>query len=398
MSDFFSHVVPASADPILGLTAAFQDDPRECKVNLSVGVYKTEDLKTPILSCVKMAEKELYQEEQTKSYLPIEGDTSYLEQAMQLLFGKTLFADCKNKLSAFQCLGGTGALRLGGEFLREELGKTLYISHPSWPNHRGVFSQCGMEVHTYPYYDRIMRTLQFDDMVQCIANLPPKSILVLHACCHNPSGADLDRSQWEQVCQICLEKELFPFFDAAYLGFGEGFEEDAWPMRLFLERGVEFFLALSFSKNFGLYGERVGALISHLREGSVDAVQSRIKVLARRNYSNPPMHGAKVVSKILQSKSLIAIWEKELLEMRQRIHAMRTLFVETLCAKSHRQEYTDLLQQRGLFSFCHLSETQVLFLQKEYGIYMTADGRINVAGLNPQHIEYVVDAILAAGG
>jgi aspartate/tyrosine/aromatic aminotransferase len=398
MSNFFSHVTESPSDPILGLTAAYQADPRPNKVNLSVGIYKTADQKTPVLACVKEAEKILLSEEMTKNYLPIEGDPAFLEKVGELIFGPSLYPTLSKRICSFQSLGGTGGLRIGAEFVRQEIGQAIYISDPSWPNHKGVFSQCGLKVQVYPYYDTVKKEVAFEEMIQFFSSLPPQSLILLHANCHNPSGADLNREQWEALLGLCVKNQLIPFFDAAYLGFDQSIDEDAWAIRLFAERNVEFLLSVSFSKNFSLYAERIGAFFVHVHETSVSNVLSKLKVLIRRNYSNPPLHGAKVITEILNRQPLRKMWEQELLQMRERIGTVRKEFVAALCAKAKRKDYSYLISKKGLFSFCNLTAEQVETLRRDYAIYMTSDGRVNIAGLTPDNLDYVVDAIITVGG
>lgn len=391
---FFEKVSLAASDPILGLNAAFYKDDRPFKVNLTAGVYKTEELKTPIMQCVKTYEQKLVHEEDTKEYLPIDGDKKYLQEVGKLVFGKEFWRDQSAKISSFQTLGGTGALRVAGEFFHQEIHSGLYVSDPSWPNHKGVFSQCGFSVGTYPYYDLQTNTLQFDKMMSALKNLPAKSIVVLHACCHNPSGLDPTLKQWEEVAEVCRSKELIPFFDAAYLGLDKGLEEDAAAIRLFAEKGMEMAVAVSFSKNFSLYGERVGTLFIVSSDITVaEKITSQVKILIRRNYSNPPLHGAKVITGILSHDAYRMSWELELSQMRERIAHMKRVFAEGLVSKVKTKDYRYLGNTKGMFCFCGLEKVQVERLIKEYGVYMTHDGRINVAGLTLTSMEYVINAI-----
>ncbi len=393
----FTHVSLSPADPILGLMAAFHADPRPKKVNLGIGVYKTEDLSTPILSCVKEAERHLLEREETKEYFPIEGSQEFLELVAELVLGKELWSSKKANLSLFQTLGGTGGLRLAGDFLKEEVGSTIYISEPSWPNHRAVFTQCGLCVYSYPYYDSKENRLEFDACYEALKKLPSGSIIVLHACCHNPSGADLHQAQWALLADLCVEKGFIPFFDAAYIGFGDGLKQDVKAIELFVNKGLEVIVAVSFSKNFSLYSERIGALLFLTdSKQTAERVTSKVKVLIRRSYSNPPRHGASVVAQILQDSSLRTLWELELSEMRRRIGEVREEFVEALREKVDKKKYGYLLQSKGLFTYCALDKKQVDKMIQNYGIYLTSDGRINIAGLNAKNIDYVVDAIATA--
>lgn len=396
---FFAQVPKAPLDAILGLTGLFSQDARKHKVNLGAGVYKTEDGKTPILFCVKEAERLLLDQEESKGYLPIEGDPLYLEKTARLVLGSPLYEKLSVNLSLMQTVGGAGALRLGGDFLQKELACTkCYLSDPTWPNHPALFTQSGLAVHSYPYYNFQKKEVAFEEMLTFLSALSPKSIVLLHAGCHNPSGADLTRAQWKILADLVLEKQLIPFVDAAYLGFDISFEEDAFPIRLFASHSIEFLVSVSFSKNFSLYGERVGLLMVFSQENTASNVLSQLRVLARRTYSNPPLHGAKIVAKILQTPSLTVQWQQELSLMKDRIDSLRNLFVEHLSLEKMQTDYSYLASARGLFSFCNLSKHQVDRLIEEYAIYLPSDGRINVAGLSNGNIDYVVNALIAVGG
>jgi aspartate/tyrosine/aromatic aminotransferase len=389
----FSNVSQAQTDSIFGLSAAFHADARAKKVNLSIGIYKTAELKTPIMEAVKEAERRIAETEKSKEYLPIDGDPECIKQSGLLLFGEALWS---KRIYGCQGVGGTGALRIGGDFLKQEVGRRLYLSDPTWPNHTGVFTRSQMHVEAYPYYDPQRRHIDFDRLYTFLSGLQPLSIVLLHACCHNPTGVDLSLEQWRQLSALMQAKGLIPFFDCAYQGFGTGLEEDAAAVRLFAERGHEMLVAVSYSKNFGLYGERAGSLfIVTDSEETARRVGSTIKVIIRTNYSNPPLHGAKIVSTILSDGKLRKRWETELTSMRERIAAMRTALARALVAKGGPIDFRFLLDRTGMFSFCGLEKRQVDRLIKEYAIYMTGDGRINVAGLNWDHLDYVVDAITA---
>ncbi|MES2345270.1 MAG: amino acid aminotransferase [Chlamydiota bacterium] len=390
---FFEKVEEAPVDAIFGLGTAFYADPRTTKVNLSVGIYKSADLKTPILKSVKDAEQLLITEEETKDYLPIEGHKEYLQRTGALVFGEEFWNKHKGRIAAVQSIGGTGALRLGGDFLRKETSDTAYISDPTWPNHKGVFLKCGFKVESYPYYDKVGEKVDFERLIGFLEKLSPKSIVILHACCHNPTGADLTLEQWKMISDLFFAKKLFPFFDFAYQGFDLGFEEDARAVRLFANEGHEMLIASSYSKNFTLYSERVGALfVLTDSEKTTKNVLSQLKILVRTNYSNPPRHGAAIVSMILGRPELKKEWEAEIAHFRARIAEMRNVFVRALTAKNPRFQFLE--DRRGLFSFCGLEKAQVERLVKEFGIYMTLDGRINIAGLTPGNMDYVINAIV----
>jgi len=391
---FFDHVPLMPPDPILGLGAAFRADPRKEKINLSIGVYQTEDLKTPILHSVHAAELHLLESEQTKEYLPIDGSRLFVEKTGELLFGGALWHTEKTRIYGTQTVGGTSALRTGGEFLKQEGLSHMVVSIPTWPNHHGVFTRCGMHVGTYTYYDREEERLHFEALYKEMSRLEKGTVVLLHTRCHNPTGADLNIEQWKLLSDLFLEKGLFPFFDSAYQGFGEGLEEDAYPVRLFLEAGHEMFVASSYSKNFSLYSERVGALFVVTKSAKlIEAVSSRIRILIRTLYSNPPRHGALVVETILQSPTLKKIWEKELCAMRERITFMRTKLATGLIELTGHEKFRYLFDRFGMFSFLPLNKAQVEQLLVQEGIYMINDGRINVGGLNEKNLPKVIDAL-----
>jgi aspartate/tyrosine/aromatic aminotransferase len=367
------------------LTHAFLQDERKNKVNLGVGLYKDAELKTPILQAVKKAEMQLLQTEKSKEYLPIDGDLLYLQETGALVFGKTLWHQEGKRIASFQTLGGTGALKVGAAFLQEELNQPIWIPTPTWPNHRGVFTSARLKVDVYPYYD--FPRLDFEKMVSFLKKLPPKSIVLLHACCHNPTGCDPTVAEWKILSTLFCKYQLIPFFDLAYQGLGEGLEEDATPLRHFLTSGLEMVVAVSHSKNLSLYAERVGALfVVSASEPIKTAIVSRIKQIIRTNYSNPPLHGAKVAALVFGDVALRKLWERELSEMRNRLIEMRTLLAQRLSCPA-------LQQGKGMFGFLELTPKQVDRLMTEYGIYMPSDGRINMCGLNANNIDYVVDAI-----
>ncbi len=392
----FERVKLAPSDPILGLTTAFANDVRKDKVNLGVGLYNNEKLKTPVLACVKEAEALLLTTQMSKEYLPIDGDRLYLDQMGGLVFGRASWEMEKGRIASFQTVGGTGALKIGGTFLKEETDRLIWISTPSWPNHRGVFSHCGLKVENYPYYDTKHYKMDFDGMVSCLEKLEPGSIVLLHASCHNPTGVDLGPAQWEFLYQLFKTKQLIPFFDFAYQGFGNGLEEDAAAIRYFLGSGLEFLVAVSNAKNFSLYGERAGCLFIVSQSAKIaEKITSRVKQMIRTNYSNPPMHGAKIVAHILNTPPLAKEWEKELTQMRLRILAMRELLVLKLKSTSKNIDFSHLKEGRGMFGFTGLKAAQVEKIISEYGIYMPSDGRINVCGLNHDNIDAVVSAMVA---
>lgn len=391
---FFESVEPAPPDPILGINISFAADNRDSKVNLGAGVYKTADLKPLILPVVKKAESLLLASELSKDYLAIDGMPEYIASTRHLVFGKQSGDD---RIYGAQSVGGSGALRVGGAFLREIGLANLFVSDPSWDNHQRIFTHAGLKVDTYPYFDSKKHRFDFERFMEKVKMMPKKSVLVLQACCHNPTGFDPTQAQWKEILDIIKKREIFPFFDFAYQGFGEGIEEDAASIRLALENEMDFAVAVSHSKNFGLYAERTGVLFFICR-GLQEAkrIGSRLKVLIRGLYSNPPCHGARIVQTILASPELKAVWETQVNQMRARIVEMRNRLANELQKKSGNSQFDFLSKQKGMFSYTGLSKEQVDRLIGDYGIYLPKDGRINIAGLNTSNIGYVVDAIIAS--
>ena len=396
-SSIFSAVEMAPRDPILGLNESFAADSRSGKVNLGVGVYFDENGKIPLLDAVKQAEKARLAAMPPRGYQPIEGPAVYNQAVQNLLFGKDSPLLAEGRVIGAQALGGTGALKLGADYLKRLLPDAkVHISNPSWENHRALFEAAGFVVDSYPYYDAATRGIDFSGMTAALNALPAGSIIVLHACCHNPTGADLSEAQWRETIGIIQSRGLVPFLDMAYQGFAEGIAEDALALNLFAASGMQFFVSSSFSKSFSLYGERVGALsvVTASKEESA-RVLSQVKRVIRTNYSNPPTHGGSIVAAVLSTPELRGLWESELAGMRGRIRAMRLSFVEKLKAKGVAQDFSFIAQQRGMFSYTGLSAEQVARLQSEFGIYAVSTGRICVAALNTHNIDYVVDSLAA---
>ncbi len=396
-ASIFAAVEMAPRDPILGLTESFNADGRSTKVNLGVGVYLDGSGKVPLLAAVKLAEKARLEAMPPRGYQPIDGLAAYNQNVQKLLFGadSALLAD--GRVLTIEALGGTGALKVGADYLRRLLPEaTVYLSDPSWENHRALFENVGFTVATYPYYDPATHGVNFAAMQAGLNALPTGSIVVLHACCHNPTGADLDEVQWRQVIEVIGARGLLAFVDIAYQGFADGLVEDALALRLFAESGLQFLVASSFSKSFSLYGERVGALsvITANRDESA-RVLSQIKRIVRTNYSSPPTHGGAIVSAVLSSPELRRLWEEELAEMRGRIRAMRLSLVDRLKGRGVSQDYSFVIRQRGMFSYTGLSAEQVNRMCEEFGIYAVSSGRICLAALNTHNIDYVADAIAA---
>ena len=396
-TSLFANVEMAPRDPILGLTEAYNAEKNPAKVNLGVGVYFGDDGKIPLLAAVKAAEKARLETQPPRGYQPIEGTPAYNGAVQGLLFGKESDVIGAGRAATFQCLGGTGALRVGADYLKALLpGATVYISDPSWENHRQLFEAVGFKVDTYGYYDPATRGVNFAAMKASLAAMPPKSIVLLHACCHNPTGADLTNDQWKEVIAAIKERGLVAYIDMAYQGFAEGIEQDGETVRQFAASGLQFLVASSFSKSFSLYGERVGALtVVAASKDEAARVTSQIKRLIRTNYSNPPTHGGAIVAACLASPELRQMWEDELGGMRNRIRTMRASFVEKLKAAGTAQDFGFINVQRGMFSYTGLTAAQVEKMRAEYGIYAVGTGRICVAALNTKNIDYVVKAVAA---
>ncbi len=391
----FAAVEAAPPDPILGLTEAYRGDDNPQKINLTSGVYQDESGVNPVLRSVKQAERMLLEQEHTKDYLGIGGDASYAKAVQQFVFGVEHPLVTEQRAATVHTPGGTGALRVGGEFLRTAFpDAALWLSDPTWPNHPGVFRSAGLRVESYPYYDPATHGLDFAAMLAGLERIPEGDIVLLHGCCHNPTGVDPTPAQWDEVVALFRRRTLIPFLDFAYQGFGLGMDEDAYAVRAFADAGLEMVVSSSFSKNFGLYRERVGALtVVTGAKGEADAVMSRVKQTVRTNYSNPPAHGGKVVELVLAERELRTLWEQEVGAMRERIHAMRRLFVETLKTYGVQRNFDFLLEQKGMFSFSGIGKDEVLRLRSEYGIYMIDNGRINVAGMTSGNMDYLCNAI-----
>ncbi|MBR0565732.1 aspartate/tyrosine/aromatic aminotransferase [Azoarcus sp. L1K30] len=396
-ASIFANVEMAPRDPILGLNEAFNADARAEKVNLGVGVYYDDNGKIPLLGAVRAAEKARLEAMPPRGYQPIEGAANYNSAVQNLLLGKDSPLIANGQVVTIEALGGTGALKVGADYLKRLLpGASVYISDPSWENHRALFESAGFTVENYPYYDAATRGVNFDAMKAKLDSLPAGSIIVLHACCHNPTGADLSDAQWDEVVAACRSRNLVPFLDMAYQGFADGIDADAVAVRAFSASGLQFFVSSSFSKSFSLYGERVGAL-SIITSGKEESarVLSQVKRVIRTNYSNPPIHGGAVVAAVLNSPELRQQWEDELAGMRDRIRSMRTSLVEQLKAAGVTQDFSFVIKQRGMFSYTGLSAAQVEKLKADFGIYAVSTGRICLAALNSKNIAYVANAIAA---
>lgn len=391
----FSSVELAPRDPILGLNEQFAADANPNKVNLGVGVYFDENGKLPLLQCVQAAEKAMMATPKPRGYLPIDGIAAYDDGVKKLVFGAESEPYRSGRVATVQGLGGTGALKIGADFLKH-LNPTakVLISDPSWENHRALFTQAGFAVGTYRYYDAATRALNFEGMLADLNAAAPGTIVVLHACCHNPTGYDISAAQWDQVIAAVKTRGLTPFLDMAYQGFAEGIAEDGAVIGKFVAAGLTFFVSTSFSKSFSLYGERVGALsVLCADKDEAARVLSQLKIMIRTNYSNPPTHGGAVVAMVLNDPALRAQWEQELAGMRTRIKAMRKKLVDGLKAAGVQKDMGFITTQVGMFSYSGLSKEQMVRLRNEFGVYGTDTGRMCVAALNEKNIDYVCQSI-----
>ena len=397
MSSLFAAVEMAPRDPILGLNEQFLNDPRPTKVNLGVGVYTDENGKLPLLNCVRAAEQMMMEAPKARGYLPIDGIAAYDQATQALVFGAECEARKQGRIATVQAVGGTGGLKVGADLLKRMNPEArVLISDPSWENHRALFEGAGFEVANYLYYDAVKHDVDFPAMLAFLRAAAPGSIVVLHACCHNPTGCDLTPAQWSEVVQVVGAGKLVPFLDMAYQGFGEGIAEDGLAVGLFLSAGLDFFVSTSFSKSFSLYGERVGALsVVCASKDEAARVLSQLKRVIRTNYSNPPTHGAAAVAQVLSTPALRAMWEAELAGMRERIKRMRGELQRRLVAAGTRIETDFITRQRGMFSYSGLSAAQMQRLRAEFGIYGVDSGRICVAALNDHNLDAVVSAIVA---
>jgi aspartate/tyrosine/aromatic aminotransferase len=392
---FFSGIEVAPADPILGLTEAFRKDLRAQKVNLGVGVFMDDKGTTPVLECIKRAERFLWETEKTKGYTPISGPTEYGVAVAELALGAGFHALAAGSVAVVQSPGGTGALRIGAEFLKAfRPGATVWMPDPTWDNHKSVFGAAGCPVRLYPYYNPATRGVGVEAMCAALEKIPAGDVVLLHVCCHNPTGADMDAAAWARVADIGAKAGWFPFFDFAYQGFGDGVVEDRLGLLAVLKKVPEALVASSFSKNMGLYGERVGALMVVAESAkAANAALSQIKRIIRVVYSNPPKHGAALARMVLEDADLRRLWLHELDAMRQRIAGNRRLLADGLARRSSGIDFSFIVRQKGMFSFSGLSDVQVEFLREQKAIYMVKGGRINVAGLMAESMDYVCDSI-----
>ncbi|MEX1042572.1 MAG: amino acid aminotransferase [Pirellulaceae bacterium] len=393
----FQQVQTAPPDSILGLNDAFKADTSPEKINLSVGVYKDASGQTPVLKCVKAAERRLVDSENTKSYLPIDGRPDYCRLVRGLMLGDDHEIITSNRAATVQTPGGTGALRVAADFIAHTFPQsTVWLSQPTWPNHPSIFESAGLKIATYPYFDKQTNGLAFDTMLDALKQIPAGDTVLLHGCCHNPSGIDPTPQQWKKIADVIAERGLLPLLDFAYQGFGEGLTEDAAGLLELARPGQELMVCSSFSKNFGLYNERVGALTVVAADTDREqAVLSQLKRVIRANYSNPPTHGAAVVETILTDIQLRSQWEGELAEMRNRINGMRKLLVEKIEALGIDRDFSFIADQKGMFSFSGLNPAQVDELRTKHAIYIVGSGRINVAGISEGNVDRLCAGIEA---
>ena len=397
MNSLFSEIQQALPDVILGITEAFRADPSPAKVNLGVGVYQDATGRIPVLESVLHAAKIWASQEDTKTYLPIDGVPAFIQANQELIFGKDSPLLKEKRVATVQSVGGSGGLKLGIELIKRFFPETtMYISDPSWENHRVIFEAAGMKVETYPYYDPKTCGLRADDMLATLRGLTPRSAVLLHACCHNPTGVDLDEKTWKEVVDICAERDLIPFIDFAYQGFAEGIVPDAKPIKMFAEKGLTFLVANSFAKSFSIYRERVGAIsVVTGSQKEAAAVTSQLKRIVRMIYSSPPSYGAQLVAIVLTHPELRPLWEKELGEMRERIYEMRQLLAKKLKEVLPEKDFSFILKQQGMFSYSGLSTDVMKALREKYHVYGLDSGRICVAALNHKNVDYVCQSVAA---
>ena len=396
----FEHIPPFAGDPILSLNEDFHKDPRPHKINLSIGIYFDDAGRIPVLDSVRRAEARVVAKGGPKPYLPIEGAANFRSAVQVLLFGAEHEAVTSGRIATIQSVGSSGGLKVGADFIARHFpGSGVWVSDPTWDNHRSMFEGAGLAVNTYPYYDAETGGLKFDAMLATLRGLAPKSVVLLHACCHNPTGVDLTAAQWNALIPVLRDAGLIPYLDLAYQGFGDGIDADAHAVRALASAGVSFFIANSFSKSMSLYGERCGALSVVCPDAAQAArVLGQLKFTVRRSYSSPPMHGGQIVATVLTDPELRHSWVTELGAMRERILAMRQALHAVLCGKLAGRDFGYFLSQRGMFSYTGMSAAQVDCLREEHAVYMVRSGRICVAGLNTSNVEATAVAMAAVLG
>ncbi|GAA0761091.1 aspartate/tyrosine/aromatic aminotransferase [Ideonella azotifigens] len=393
----FAHIPPYAGDPILSLNEDFQKDPRADKINLSIGIYFDDEGRIPVMAAVREAEQRVAQQTGPKPYLPMEGLAAFRTEVQKLLFGADHAALAEGRVATIQSVGSSGGLKVGADFIKQWFpDAAIWVSDPTWDNHKAVFEGAGLTVNTYPYYDAATGGLRFDAMLAALRELPARSVVLLHACCHNPTGVDLTPAQWEALIPVLRERELLAFLDLAYQGFGDGMDQDAFAVRALASAGLAFFVANSFSKSMSVYGERCGALsVVCPSKAEAALVLGQLKFTVRRNYSNPPMHGGQIVATLLGSPELRSAWALELDAMRERIQAMRKQLHAIVSAKVPGRDFGYFLTQRGMFSYTGLTPQQVDRLREEFGVYILRSGRMCVAGLNSHNVERTAQAMAA---
>lgn len=389
---FFDNLPEVPMDPIFGLRKTFNEDIRKNKVFLSVGIFQTEDLKTEVMECIKKAQDSFAKESFPANYLPFDGEAEFLEEISKVVFGDEYYSSNKKDIALCQTIGGTSALRLGAEAIFQHVAKKIYVSDPTWENHYGVFEKVGLEVASLPYYSKLTKSFDFASFSAALEKLPAGSVVLLHGCCHNPTGCDPTLEEWKKISKILKDKKILPFFDFAYQGFGKDLNDDAAAIRYFAKEGHEMLIAYSCSKNFSLYRQRVGAIFVVSKNNSAEKLNAHIKRSIRVNYSNPPSFGAKLVIKVLKDPVLKSLWLSELSNIRKRIIQMKEEFSKRLSHAS-KKDFSFLAKQNGMFSLTGLDKKQVERLREEFAIYMLSSGRINVAGLTHNNLDYVVNSI-----
>lgn len=391
----FEHVAPYAGDPIFRIAAQFQTDQREKKVNLTIGLYFEDDGSVPLLTSTQQAEQLWAAQKQPRTYLPLEGLSTYRDAVQRLVFGADSEAYKAKRIATIQTLGGTGALKVGGDLLHEAYPNSqMWISDPAWDNHHAIFSGCGIKTNKYRYFDTQTQGVDFNGMLEDISALSEQSIVLLHPCCHNPTGADLSQEQWQQLIALFKEKNLIPFLDMAYQGFGQGLDEDAYAVRAMAEAGLEFLVANSFSKNFSYYAERCGGLSVVCADAeAAEAVLGKLNAWVRKNYSNPPVHGGSVIALVLNSTELYQSWVDDVAAMRARIQAMRQAVYQRLQQLAPNYDASYMIKQNGMFSYTGLSTEQITRLREEFGVYMLESGRISVPGLTTKNVDYYAQSL-----
>ena len=393
----FQHIEPYGGDPILTLNENFQKDPRPNKINLSIGIYFDDAGQIPVMAAVREAEARIATQTGPKPYLPMEGLPAFRTEVQKLLFGAGHPVLTDGRIATIQAVGSSGGLKVGADFLHRWFPQSqIWVSDPTWDNHRAVFEGAGVTVNTYPYYDAATGGLRFDDMLHALRQLPAQSVVLLHACCHNPTGVDLSPAQWDALIPVLRERQLLAFLDLAYQGFGDSVDADAYAVRALAAAGLSFFVANSFSKSLSVYGERCGALSVVCPDAKqADVVLGQLKATVRRNYSSPPLHAGQLVATVLGTPELHALWVKELYAMRERIQAMRAKLHAIISAKVPGRNFDYFITQRGMFSYTGLSPAQVDRLREEFGVYLVRSGRMCVAGLNSANVERTAEAMAA---